>query len=221
MHMPATQAARTNATRRKLLSAAFHEFFRHGFQAGSLASIVETAQITKGALFHHFVSKQALGYAVVDEVVVPLLTDRWLAPLTAAADPITTLQQAFRQHVRADIESGRWVLGCPMNNLAQEMSPLDDGFRTRLGELYSRWRAHVATALARGQSVGMVGSDVDVSAAAALVVSSQIGIWSTGKHSQDGALMMAAGEALCGYLEALRPPIVRHGPRVVRRAGPA
>ena len=221
MRMPDKQAARTEATRRKLLGAAFHEFVRHGFQAGSLTSIAETARSTKGALFHHFASKQLLGYAVVDEVVVPLLTDRWLAPLTTAADPVTTLQQAFRQHVRADIESGGWVLGCPTNNLAQEMSPLDEGFRVRLGALYTRWRTHVASALTRGQSAGTVASDVDVSAVAALVVSSQIGIWSTGKHSQDGALMIAAVDAFCSYLETLRPPVVRHGPRVVRRAGPA
>lgn len=218
--MPVTQAIRTHTTRRKLLSAAFQEFFRFGFQAGSLASIVETAEITKGALFHHFASKQSLGYAVLDEVVAPLLSDRWLAPLTAAADPITALQEAFRHHARADIESGRLALGCPMNNLAQEMSPLDEGFHARISGFYTRWRAHVTSALAQGQNVGHVRFDIDVSASAAFIVFSQIGIWSTGKHSRHGALMIAAVEELCSQLEALRPLVVRHGPRVVRRTGP-
>ena len=217
--MTVTQAARTDVTRRKLLEAAFHEFYRRGFQAGSLTAIVDGAQVTKGALFHHFAGKQALGHAVVDEVIVPLLTERWLAPLAEASDPIAVQQQAFERHVGADIASGSWVLGCPMNNLAQEMSPLDTGFRERLGALYASWRATVADALARGKASGAVRSDVDVQAAAALVVFSQIGIWSMGKHSQDPALMTQAADALCAYLETLRPPSAPRARGAMRRTG--
>lgn len=201
---PTTQAARTDATRRKLLHAAFTEFYGHGFQGGSLSAIVDAAGITKGALFHHFASKQALGYAVVDDVVLPLLAERWLTPLADAPDPISALQHAFRTHIASDVASGSWVRGCPMNNLAQEMSPLDEGFRARLDRAYAAWRDAVADALARGQARGVVRADADVRAAAALVVFSQIGIWSTGKYSQDGALMSHAGESLCAYLETLR-----------------
>ncbi len=204
--MSVTQAARTDATRRKLLDAAFHEFYRQGFQAGSLTAIVDGARVTKGALFHHFASKQALGHAVVDEMIAPLLVERWLAPLAGAEDPIAVLQQAFERHVRTDIASGSWVFGCPMNNLAQEMSPLDAGFHARLGALYARWRVTVAEALGRGQASGVVRSDVDVDAAATLVVLSQIGIWSTGKHSQDSTVMTRAADALRAYLDTLRAP---------------
>lgn len=202
--MSVTQAARTDATRRRLLDAAFHEFYRQGFQAGSLTAIVDGAQVTKGALFHHFASKQALGHAVVDELIAPLLVDRWLAPLDGADDPIAVLQQAFERHVRADIASGSWVFGCPMNNLAQEMSPLDAGFHERIGALYARWRATIADALARGQASGSVRSDVDLDAAATLIVLSQVGIWSTGKHSQDSTVMTRAADALRAYLDTLR-----------------
>src|SRR5437867_7749611 len=59
-------------TRRKILHAAFEEFYRHGFQGGSLNHIVDTAGATKGALFHHFEGgKNDLGYAVVEEVIQP------------------------------------------------------------------------------------------------------------------------------------------------------
>lgn len=203
--MTATQAARADATRQKLLGAAFLEFYRHGFQAGSLSAITAGAGATKGALFHHFAGKQALGWAVVDDVVAPLLMQRWLDPLADAEDPIAVLQACFRRWIAADVGSGNWVYGCPMNNLAQEMSPLDEGFRTRLDALYARWRATVADALARGQRAGTVRADVDVRAASTLVVLSQQGIWGTGKYSQDPELMTQAGEALCAYLESLRP----------------
>jgi len=67
-----TTKQRTRApevTRQKLLSAAFEEIYRSGFQAASLDRILAKAGVTKGALYHHFIDKAALGYAVVDEVV--------------------------------------------------------------------------------------------------------------------------------------------------------
>ncbi|HEV8177740.1 MAG TPA: TetR/AcrR family transcriptional regulator, partial [Gemmatimonadales bacterium] len=81
------------ATRDRLLNAAFEEIYRRGFQATSLDTILAKAGVTKGALYHHFPDKAALGYAVVDEVVKGLLLKRWgvLAPSTG--DPVSALQE--------------------------------------------------------------------------------------------------------------------------------
>src|SRR5260370_575459 len=59
------------ATRRKIPGAAFAEFYKNGFQGGSLSHIVKVAGTTKGALFHHFSGKQELGYAVGGEIIAP------------------------------------------------------------------------------------------------------------------------------------------------------
>lgn len=195
---------RPDATRQKILESAFAEFYRNGFQGGSLNRIVEAAGVTKGALFHHFAGKQELGYAVVDDLIEPLLMRRWLEPLAESADPVEAIQAAFRRFIREDIESGSWVNGCPLNNLAQEMSPLDEGFRTRIERLYARWREGFAAALEDGAREGTVRGGVDAEAAATFLVMSQMGIWGTGKYSRDEALMTRAGEAVCAYLDALR-----------------
>lgn len=214
--MTKTQAERTEATRRRLLDAAFDEVFRHGYQAASLNDIVAAAGITKGALFHHFTSKQELGYALVDELIAPTLSHRWLEPLADTDDPITALQSSFRRHVADDVGTGNHIYGCPMNNLSQEMSPLDKGFRRRFSTMYDTWRATIADALARGKRAGTVRPDADVHQTATLVVVGQIGIWSTGKHSQNAKLMTDAAEALCTALETLRadrPPRSRRRSR--------
>ncbi|HSJ63094.1 MAG TPA: TetR/AcrR family transcriptional regulator [Gemmatimonadaceae bacterium] len=193
-----------DATRQRILHAAFAEFYRNGYQGGSLNRIVQEAGGTKGALFHHFAGKEPLGHAVVDEIIGPLLVQRWLAPLDGADDPISAIQQAFRRFIGEDIASGHFTLGCPLNNLAQEMSPLDDAFRTRIEGLYRRWREAVAAALAAGMERGTVRPNVAPDEVAALVVAAQMGIWGTGKQSQDAALMGQAGEAVCHWLESLR-----------------
>ena len=196
---------RIDTTRDRVLDAAFHEFFRFGFQGGSLNRVVEASGATKGALFHYFSGKQALGYAVMDERIAPLMRRRWLEPLTDAADPITAIQSAFRRYVENDIASGNWLQGCPLNNLAQEMSPLDEGFRTRIDTLYCEWRSAFAAALEAGITAGRVRRDIDADLAATFLVAAQMGIWGTGKYSRDAALMRRASDAACAHLETLRP----------------
>ena len=206
--MKATKQKRTNdpeAMRQKILMAAFLEFYKNGFQGGSLNDIGKAAGATKGALFHHFSGKQELGYAVVDQVIGPLLMERWLAPLKNAADPVTALQQSFRKYVNEDIASGHFVQGCPLNNLAQEMSPLDKGFHTRIDALYDQWRAAIAAAMTHGIENETVRSDISPKNVGTLIVAGQMGIWGTGKSSQDPELMTQACEAMCDYLESLRP----------------
>jgi AcrR family transcriptional regulator len=192
------------ATRRKILEAAFAEFYANGFQGGSLNHIVESAGTTKGALFHHFDSKQALGYAVLDDLIGPLLLTRWLEPVATSSDPLGEIQAAFRRFVEQDMATGMWLQGCPLNNLAQEMSPLDEGFFERINRLYDTWREHYAAALARGVQAGTVRGDIKPASVAALIVAAQMGIWGTGKSSRNKDLMRLAASTVCDYLESLR-----------------
>src|SRR5437868_13313109 len=78
-------------TRQRLLQAAFQEVYHSGFRGSDLKAILDRAGVTKGALYHHFESKEALGYAVVDEVLATRMRDKWLRPLERAEDPIDAL----------------------------------------------------------------------------------------------------------------------------------
>ena len=66
-----------------------------------------------------------------------------------------------RRYVEEDIASGRRLQGCPLNNLAQEMSPLDPRFHDRIQRLYALWRERFAAAVERGIATGAVTSNID------------------------------------------------------------
>ena len=59
-----TQRERTEATTGQLLAAARELFARDGYAATSLDDVTAAAQVTKGALYHHFSSKRELFRAV-------------------------------------------------------------------------------------------------------------------------------------------------------------
>jgi TetR/AcrR family transcriptional repressor of nem operon len=78
-------------TRDRLLQAASREVYRSGFQSASLDAILAATGVTKGALYYHFDSKEALGYAVVEEVIDPDVRATWVRPLQNGKDPIDAL----------------------------------------------------------------------------------------------------------------------------------
>ncbi len=189
-------------TRQTLLQAAFQEIYRSGFQAASLDNILSKARVTKGALYHHFGSKQELGYAVVDELIRGRVLDRWVRPLEKVENPIDGLLAVLRSKGPHPFFDQR--LGCPLNNLAQEMSPLNEGFRKRLESVFREWREGIAKALRRGQEGGQVRSDVDPVEAADFFLAALEGSVSLAKNAQDRNLFDNCKAGLSRYLESLR-----------------
>ena len=57
-----------DATRRALVDVAEQLFTQHGYAATSLDAIVAGADVTKGALYHHFSGKQAIFEAAFERV---------------------------------------------------------------------------------------------------------------------------------------------------------
>jgi TetR/AcrR family transcriptional repressor of nem operon len=202
MRSTATRAAQN--TRGKILKAAFEEFYKNGFQGGSINHIVKGAGTTKGALFHHFKDKNDLAYSVVDEIIQPRIKARWFDPLADSIDPIADLKRSMRQFVKEEQANGRLVQGCPLNNLAQEMSPLDERFRRRLEKIYTAWRESLAAAFARGIKAGNVREGISPRTVAAFVVAALAGIIGTAKNAQSEKLLKQTGEGMFDYLESLR-----------------
>jgi TetR/AcrR family transcriptional regulator, transcriptional repressor for nem operon len=190
-------------TRVRLLQAAFREVYRSGFQSAGLNSILAAAGVTRGALYHHFGSKEALGYAIVDEIIAPDNRGQWLRPLENCVDPIDVLIGAVQElSVKPEAVRG----GCPLLNLAQEMSPLDAGFRQRLATIFHNWLDGVAAALRDGQNHGTVRRDLEPAQAAGLLIATVEGYGSLAKNAQDARVMEEGIRNIVEWLRSLRPP---------------
>lgn len=202
-----------DVTREKLLLAAFEEIYRRGFQAASLDTILAKAGVTKGALYHHFPDKLSLGLAVVDEAVKGLLLERWLGLLDQyPGDSLTALQNTLR-HRAANPGPNEIQLGCPLNNLAQEMSPLDERFRRAINATFDAWREGFARALERGQAEGTIRREVDAKKVASFVVAAVEGSFGLAKNARSATMLRSNIELLITFLDGLRP-----APKRERRA---
>jgi TetR/AcrR family transcriptional repressor of nem operon len=185
-----------------LLASASARINESGFQGTDLETILETAGVTKGALYHHFKDKEALGHAVIEESLRALTRRKWVEPLANASDPIGALIAIVRS---TSLERKDVQRGCPLNNLAQEMSPLDEGFRTRLAAVFQLWLGSIEGALRRGQETGSVRPDIDPLDVATFVIATYEGYVSLAKNAQDPRVLAAGMKRICDYLSTLRP----------------
>jgi AcrR family transcriptional regulator len=94
------QAARSASTRAKLVRAARTLFARHGYAAVGTEQIVRRAGVTRGALYHHFATKEDLFLAVYEQVEHDL-TARLVSLVSEAASPLEALRIGIRTFLDA------------------------------------------------------------------------------------------------------------------------
>jgi TetR/AcrR family transcriptional repressor of nem operon len=199
------QTKQPDLTRDKILHSAFCEIHRQGFQAASITNILQDTGLTKGALYHHFPTKQALGLAVIDEVIKQRLEQLIFRPLRDSDKPVEALLDVIAT-INKKVPADFVMLGCPLNNLMQEMSALDQLFQQQLSGVLGIWQRTVEDALKRGQQQGEIRADVDYKAAALFVVSAWEGCIGVAKNMQSPKAFESCMKQLHVYVEGLMSP---------------
>ena len=191
-------------TRERLLEAAFVEIHEHGYRAANMDRVVERSGVTRGALYHHFGSKKGLAQAMIDSMIRQLVVESFVGPLASTDDPIGAIMSCVDSKLD-ELTPEAVACGCPLNNLAQELSSTDADFREQIEALYARWREVFAEAFQRGQAAGTVRTDVHASEIGTFLVAVMAGSAGLAKSARDVDVARSTMRVLGGYLETLRP----------------
>jgi AcrR family transcriptional regulator len=82
------------ATRERLVQAARRLFGERGYEATSIQLVLTGAGVARGALYHHFASKEALFDAVLEQIVAEVADQAADAARAAGDDPVENLRAA-------------------------------------------------------------------------------------------------------------------------------
>lgn len=190
-------------TRLRILKAAFKEMHRHGFQGMRIDRVLLDTGLKKGALYYHFQSKQALGLAVLEELIEQSIRQSWIVPLQKFDDPVTGIDTLLSRLEHA-WDDEFFFLGCPLNNLALEMSPIDEVFKKRIQEVFQHWRQALADAFLRGQKNRIIDPGVDAAECAMFVIAALEGLLGMTRNQQNKTVYTQGRRELSRYLNALR-----------------
>ncbi len=186
--------------RNAIIDVAFEAFAVGGFCSTSIGDLKATMGISGGAFAHHFPTKKALGLAVVRDRVAAAIESTWIDPLRRAPDAVASLDAVFSSVIN-ELDANGKVLGCPLGNLAVELSQQDDDLRLEMDAIYARWREVIAERLPRRSSEDSLKHD-GAADLAALVVATFTGGIAMAKASQTSEPLLTSWRSLRSLLSA-------------------
>lgn len=131
-----------NPTRDRLIEAARDLFHRKGYSQTGIAAILRAAEVNSGSLYYFFPSKEDLLLAVLEryeEMLWPMVIQ---PAFDRVSDPIERVFAVLDGYRRLLIDTG-CKQGCPIGNLALEMSDEHPGVRDRVAKNFDGWCAAI------------------------------------------------------------------------------
>jgi len=173
---------RAEKTRGRILKAAEECFVRDGYDAASVAEICERAGVTKGALYHHFPSKQALFLA---------LLQGWLGRLDAGMEALRASAPTVPEGLLHMAGVTRFIFSEASGRLPIFLEFFDQASHDRevwqaTVAPYRRYRDWFAEMIRTGVAEGSM-RPVDPDAAAVSIVALAVGMLLQGLLDPDGA----------------------------------
>ncbi|MCI0354116.1 MAG: TetR/AcrR family transcriptional regulator, partial [Acidobacteria bacterium] len=165
--------ARAVATRQRILTEAAQLFGLKGYHDTKLEEVLKAARMTMGAFFHHFESKEDLGFAVLDDHMEERRQQLEQREPRLRAPDDDPLEQVFRRldayAAMACVSRGEKG-GCVIGNLSTSLSDTHDGFRQRLAECFDEMAREFQEPLAAAVKKYGPGRRVDTEALARHIV---------------------------------------------------
>ena len=133
-----TEAASETTTRDRLIEAAMRLFLENGYAATGITAILRKAGVRSGSLYYFFKSKDDLLKAVLERYL-ELLHPFILGPAEAKSDdPIERVFCLLALYRGFLTESG-CRYGCPVGNLALEVSDTHESAREQIRANFDNW----------------------------------------------------------------------------------
>ncbi len=160
--------AESGTAREEIIRRGAALIHRKGYNASGLQEILEKAKVPKGSFYFYFKSKEEFGSAVIDYFAEILagafshcLTDQSLHPAERLEKLLDTFEAGYR-------EKG-YTLGCPIGNLALEMSDTSDLLRARINAAIGMILTSLESCLREARDDGSLLRDIDPCEAARFI----------------------------------------------------
>jgi len=142
-----------------------------GYNNTGLSDILNAAGVPKGSFYFYFKSKDDFGLALlgyywefIQGMINAHFSDKSKPPLKRLENFIDAYQKFFK---RIGFRGG-----CPIGNLMQEMSDLNEDFRAKVGDIYSLMKKGFAGLLDEAHEKGDIPASIDIDSMSQFILNS-------------------------------------------------
>ena len=170
----------STTTRHLILQRCFEAIQAKGFETLRTDKEIARLKITKGAFYHYFPNKSELGYAVVDEVMLPFYEQKW-ASLNNIESGIAAAINAIFENEKSKATDTIIKRGDVLTNMILEMSHSDELFRQKLEAVNEVQVRILQKAIMAGRVAGELKSQTDARSMALFIIGQMMGCYTIGK----------------------------------------
>jgi TetR/AcrR family transcriptional repressor of nem operon len=182
------------------LQAAMELFWRRGYEATSMADLVEHLGIGRASIYATFGNKRELFLKALDrydEMRDPQL----IAELSRPGPALPAVRATFRRFAAESAGETSRLPGCLVSNTAAELGPHDPACARRVERSWDHLETLLHAALARAQAQGELPADRDPRALARMLLALAQGLRILGKASADPNRVHDAAEQALALLD--------------------
>ncbi len=103
---------KSEVTRQNILRKAFELIYMNGYQTTSVDEIIATTQVTKGAFYYHFKTKDEMGLAIINEIMRPDFKKTFIEPFQNDINPLDTIFKMI-YYLLMESRDLKVEFGCP------------------------------------------------------------------------------------------------------------
>ncbi len=196
------QKLKSAETQKLIIETSFDMFYSNGYNNTSIPDIMKKTNLTKGAFYHHFKNKLEIGKKVIEDILSIRIYNGFIKPLKENRTKSTSdlLVYVFTERIKNFTEKEK-ALGCPANNMINEIGCSIHDFREPLRKLMDGWKEALIDVIEIGKKNKEIKESIDRNAAATYLICSFEGARGIRKIYDDDALFNNYLEAVKEYIK--------------------
>lgn len=185
-------------TRQRLIDATYEEVYSNGYQGSALADILSNAGVHKGSMYHFFANKKEMALAAISEKISNRFFERYGKIIARENGYLEEFFNGLR-----DISQRDFKRGCPIANIVQEMSNIDEDFNAAMKSVYAQFRSNIKMIFDKAVDVEELG-ECDTDKLALFATVALEGAILAAKASGESRDYLDSVEMLIHYIESYK-----------------
>lgn len=163
------------ATMHKMQMTGLELFYANGYYNTSVGDILKSLNLSKGAFYHHFQSKEEFFISIIQNLVFRKVYSMLIEPLEEQQDPFRAIEKCLDNALET-AEYNEMDFGFILSNFINEFNGRNEEIMKNLTDICKVWEVNLVTLLQRGKSNGFVERHVDSEGLATYIMASYFGI---------------------------------------------
>lgn len=150
-------------------------FYKNGFYNTSIDDILKELNLSKGAFYYHFKSKEDFFISILENLVVRKVYSMLIEPIEGHDNPLDLIANCIENALQT-AEHNQNDYGFILNNFLNEFNGRNPQIMKYLNDTLKIWEVNLVSSLQKGKFNGYVDRHVDCEGVASYIISSFLGV---------------------------------------------